>query len=119
MTARTDTGEFCKTCGVPFGEEINQKLWDIYDRISDGRSRYEPLVYTQDDLYEANFYYDEESHDAVMLSMERDMHERGLCVTCGRPDLSGVKSEDIMSEDEARDIHEMWAEQAAERRAGA
>jgi hypothetical protein len=47
------------------------------------------------------------------------MINRGLCPSCARPDLSRVKPEDVMTEDEAKEMHEMWAEQAAERRMGA
>ena len=113
-----DHQEFCPSCGVPNKLEASEALWDIYHRIRDGRSTWEPLVYTQDDMDELGFYDDEEMHDSIMLSMERNMGERGLCPTCGRPDLRGVNPEDIMSEEDAKDLHEMWAEQAAERRAG-
>lgn len=37
----------------------------------------DPLVYTQEDLYEAGVDYDDGyTRDAVMLSMERDMADR-------------------------------------------
>lgn len=114
-----DNQEFCPTCGVPNTPEVNATLYDIYYRIRDGRSTWEPLVYFQDDLQECGFYDDEEMHDSVMLSMERNMHERGLCITCGCPDLSGVTEDMIMTEEEAQDLHDMWQEQAAERRMGA
>ena len=111
-----DDQEFCPGCGVPNKPEVTNALWDIYDRIRDGRSTYEPLVFTSDWLQEN--VQDDEDHDAVMHAMERDMHNRGLCITCGRPDLRGVNPEDVMSEEDAKDMHDMWAEQAAERRAG-
>lgn len=113
-----DDQEFCPSCGVPNNPEINEALWDIYGRIRDGRDTWEPLVYYQDDLEEIGFYDDEEMHDSVMLSMERNMVERGLCPTCGRPDLRGISPDDIMTHEESKDMHDMWAEQAAERRAG-
>lgn len=113
-----DDQEFCGHCGVPNTPEVNRVLNDIYHRIRDGRSTWEPLVYYQDDLEEIGFYDDEEMHDSVMLSMERNMVERGLCPACGRPDLSRVKPEDVMDEETAKEMHDMWAEQAAERRAG-
>jgi hypothetical protein len=113
--------EACIGCGQLIGvKEYDDKLWEVYYRIRDGRSTWEPLVYTQDDLDEAGFYDgDEYDRNSVMLSMERNMHERGLCTVCGRPDLSGVTEDMIMTEEEAKDLHEMWAEQAAERRMGA
>lgn len=114
-----DNQEWCPSCCVPNTPETNNKLWDIYERLRDGRSRSEPLVYFQDDLEELGYYDDEEIHDSVMLSMERNMYDRGLCPTCGRPDLRNVKPEDIMTEEEASSMHEMWAEMEAERRMGA
>ena len=112
--------EHCPTCGSLEGiREYDAKLWDIYYRIEDGRSNYQPLVYCQDDLAELGFYEDEETHDAVMMSMEKNMHERGLCTRCGRPDLTGVTDDMILSEDDAQELHEMYAEMEAERRMGA
>jgi len=112
-----DSDTHCQTCGVPNTPEINATLWDIYERIRDGRSTYEPLVYTNDWLEEN--VRDEEDMESVHLAMERDMDNRGLCPGCARPDLSRVSPDDIMSEEEAKDLHEMWAEMAAERRMGA
>ena len=107
---------FCEACGVPNTAETNNALWDVYDRIRDGRSNYEPLVFTSDWLQEN--VMDEEDEDSVFLAMERDMTNRGLCVGCGRPDLSRVNLEDIMDPDEAKEMYEYWAEVEAERRAG-
>lgn len=110
---------FCQGCdqllGIP---EYDARLWDLYHRIDDGRQHREPLVYTQDDLEEAGFYDSEEDRDSVMHSMERSMHERGLCVTCGRPSMAGIDPSRILSEEDAQDLADMYAEQAAERRAG-
>src|SRR5215831_20542440 len=114
MMKQTDS--HCRICGVPNTKEVNAELRDIYDRIRDGRSTYEPLVFTSDWLQEN--VYDEESHEATMLAMERDMVNRGLCPGCARPDLSRVDPDDIMTEEEAQDMHEYWAEVQAERRAG-
>lgn len=101
----------CSGCGQVNGvPEYDDKLRDIYHRIRDGRSTWEPLVFTGEEFHE-----DEEGS---MLAMERNMAQRGLCVTCSRPDLRGVDPDDVMSEDDAREMHEMWAEQAAEIRAG-
>jgi len=111
-------GEFCPTCGAVNDEGAIAKMWDIYHRLSDGRSRREPLVYTQSDMEELGFYSDEEMHDSIMFSMERNMAERGLCTDCGLPDLSRINPDDVMSEEDAKEMHEMWAEQEAERRAG-
>jgi len=108
---------FCEVCGVPNTPETNEALDDVYSRLRDGRSTYEPLVFTSDWLEEN--VMDEEDEDAVFFAMERNMSDRGLCVGCGRPDLSHVNPDDIMTEEEAKDLHEMWAEMAAERRMGA
>ena len=112
-----DNQSHCPSCGVPNTPEINRQLWDIYDRIDDGRSTYEPLVFTSDWI--AENIVDEEDHEAMMLAMERDMHNRGLCPTCGRPDLRGLDPSKVMSPEDAKEMHDMWAEQAAERRMGA
>lgn len=107
----------CTGCGQLVGiPQYDEELWSIYHRINDGRSTYEPLVFTSDWLQEN--VQDEEDHAAVMHAMDKDMHNRGLCGTCGRPDLSGVDPAKIMSEQDAFEMQEMWAEQAAERRAG-
>jgi hypothetical protein len=112
------TVEACHTCGQLKGiPAYDEALWDIYYRVRDGRSTYEPLVYDSEWLQEN--VMDEEDHAAVMHSMEKDMVNRGLCITCSRPDLSRVNPDDIMSEEDAKAMHEMWAEQAAERRMGA
>jgi len=109
--------EVCRVCGQIKGiKEYDTALWDLYYRIDDGRSTREALVYSGeefedswDDQYETNY---------AMVAMERDMHNRGLCTECGRPDLTNVDPKSIMSEEDAREMHDMWAEQAAERRAG-
>jgi len=107
----------CTTCGQLQGiSSYDEALWDLYDRLKDGRQHYEPLVYDSEWLQEN--VMDEDDHAAVMHSMERDMHNRGLCITCGRPNLSGKTEDDFLSEKDAREMAEMWAEQAAERRAG-
>jgi len=110
------TNEFCFTCGVPFGEAIDSQLWDIYNRIDDGRSHSEALSFDSEWLQEN--VIDDEDFQTVTYAMEKDMHSRGLCVTCGRPNLAGVNPENILSEEDARELAEMYAEQAAERRAG-
>lgn len=110
----------CKGCGQLEGvEEYDNMLWDLYSRAEMGGRQYiEPFVYTKNDLHELGFYDDEDTRDSVMTSMERNMMERGLCSACGRPDLRGVKEEDIMSVEDARELNDMYAEMAAERRAG-
>lgn len=108
----------CTTCGVLNGiPELDKEMWSIYHRLVSGKQNYEPLVFTGDWVQEN--IIDEEDHAGMMLAMERDMMNRGLCPTCGRPDLRGVKDDDIMSEEDAQDMYDMWAEQAAERRMGA
>lgn len=114
--------QICKGCGQIKGVvSYDQELWHCYHRIPSlvSRSHIEPFVYYQDDLEEMGFYDDEDTHDAVMLSMERNMQERGLCPECGRPDLRGVDTSEMLTEEEARDLHSMYAEMEAERRAGA
>lgn len=111
----------CSGCGQIEGiKEYNVALWDAYHRLPEmaSRSHIEAFVYTGDDLNELGFYDDEDTRDAVMLSMERNMMERGLCPECGRPDLRGRNMDEMMSEEDARDLHDMYAEMAAERRAG-
>jgi hypothetical protein len=110
--------DICNRCGQLKGiPEYDEKLWDLYNRIDDGRSTWEPLVYTSDWVQEN--IHDEDDHDAMMLSMEKDMYYRGLCPGCARPNLTGVNLERIMTEEDAREMQDMWAEQAAERRMGA
>ena len=111
----------CSDCGQIEGiAEYDRTLWDLYHRLPDmvSRSHIEPFVYTGDELNELGFYDDEEIRDSVMLSMERNMVERGLCGGCGRPNLAGRDMSELMTEEEARDLHDMYAEMAAERRAG-
>jgi hypothetical protein len=110
------TIDFCRACGQIKSPEVDKALWDIYHRIDDGRSSYEPLVFTSDWLQEN--IMDEDDEAALDLAMTKDMHNRGLCSVCGRPDLRGVNPEDILSEEDAKDMADMYAEQAAERRAG-
>jgi hypothetical protein len=114
MMKRDDT--HCISCGVPNTPEVNESLWDVYYRISDGRSSYEPLVFTGDWIQEN--VMDEEDHDAMMLAMERDMYYRGLCPGCARPNLAGVTEDMIMSDEDAKELQEMWAMEAQERRMG-
>lgn len=110
----------CVGCGQLQGiKDYDAELWRLYDLLDDGGRKFiEPLVYTQDDLYEAG-YPDEESVEAIKLSMEYNMAERGLCPTCGRPNLTGKTAEDFLSEEDAKDLADMYAEMAAERRMGA
>jgi hypothetical protein len=108
--------EWCQNCGQLHDEATTEKLWDIYHRIRDGRSSYEPLVFYSDWLQEN--VHDEDDVAAVNLAMEKDMHRRGLCIICGRPDLRRVTPDMVMTKEEAQEIWDMWAEQAAERRAG-
>lgn len=109
----------CHVCGVPDTPETNRALWDVYHRLDNGGRKYiAPFVYTQDELEEAGFYDDEETHDSYMYAMEKNMIERGLCGECGRPDLRGVTEDQILSEEDAQDMADMYAEMEAERRAG-
>lgn len=111
------TESICRTCGQLQGiEAYDNELWSLYSRIDDGRSNREALVYDGEWLNEN--VRDEDDFASVNLSMERDMHSRGLCVSCGRPNLSGIDPNSIMSEEDAQELADMYAEQAAERRAG-
>lgn len=106
----------CNGCGQLHGiKEYDAALWDVYYRIDDGRSSREALVYTSADFDDP---YDEDEIEATKLAMERDMHGRGLCTECGRPDLTGVDPERILSEEDAKEMQEMWAMEQAEIRAG-
>lgn len=114
----------CIACGQLQGvKEYDAELWRLYHLLDDGGRRFiEPLVYTQSDFEDMGYYdrpLDEEDFDAVKLSMERNMIERGLCHECGRPNLAGKTEKDFMSEEDAKDIADMYAEEAAERRMGA
>lgn len=108
--------EFCGVCGQLQNDETTESLWSIYNRLPGGHRHQEPLVFSSDWMQEN--VIDEEDHAALMQCMNRDMAQRGLCTGCGRPDLRGVNPEDVMSEEEARELGEMYAEQAAEIRAG-
>lgn len=108
----------CAGCGQLKGNEsYDDSLWDIYHRIDDGRADREALVFFASD--EDCDYYEDEGIDTRTLAMERDMHSRGLCVKCGRPNLQGVKPESILSEEEAQSRADMHAEMRAEQRIGA
>jgi hypothetical protein len=109
----------CYACGQLTGiPEYDAQLWDLQERRKDGRQNIEPLVYTQDDLDEAGFYCDDYMRDSVMESMGRNMAERGLCSECGRPDLRAMQLDDFHSEEDIEEMQELWAQEAAERRAG-
>lgn len=117
--------KICRGCGQLEGiKEYDEKLWELYHRLKDGGRKYiEPLVYTQGDLEELGFYDDDpddpySTHQAVMASMEKNMVERGLCGECGRPNLAGKTADDFMTQEEADSLADMYAEMAAERRAG-
>jgi hypothetical protein len=107
---------FCPSCGVPNNPQTNAELEDIYYRIRSPRSHIEPLSYTMDEYLDT---YEPEFDDyTANWAMERNMAERGLCPTCGRPDLRGVTEDMLMDEDEAEELHEMYAMEEAERRMG-
>lgn len=110
--------KWCATCGIPNTHEVNVQLWDIYDRLDDDHRFIEPLVFTQEDIEDDPDWYEDRESSGTWLAMERNMAERGLCVTCGRPDLRGVTHDMILSEEDARDKAKYYAEVAAERRMG-
>lgn len=107
----------CIGCGQVQGiPEYDETLRDLYSRIDDGRQHREPLVYTREEFEEG--WDDDGETNFAMLAMEKNMAERGLCPECGRPDLRGVDPSSIMSEEDAQGLRDMYAEMAAERRAG-
>lgn len=114
----------CSYCGSIDTEENRDYLFSLYHRLDDGGRKYiEPLVYTQSDFedmgYHSMYDMDEESIDAVKLSMEKNMAERGLCPECGLPDLRGTTEEDFMSKEDADSLADMYAEMRTEQRMGA
>lgn len=115
----------CKGCGQLMGiPEYDEELWRLYYLLDDGGRKYiEPLVYTQSDFEDMGYHsmndMDEESVEAVKISMEKNMIERGLCGECGRPNLVGMTEEDFLSEEDAKELADMYAEMEAERRMGA
>jgi hypothetical protein len=104
----------CRTCGVLVEDErYVARLWDLHGRRADGRQYGRGLAFTGEWLDE--HVCDEEDMETLNLVMERDMAARGLCPSCGLPDL---RNAEIISEEDARELWEMHAEQAAELRAG-
>jgi hypothetical protein len=112
--------EVCIGCGQLNGVvEYDQKLWNLYYRIDDGRSQYEPLVFSQEDREEMGYdFHMDEGFDPMELAMDKNMAERGLCTVCARPNLNGIDESRILSEEDAREMADMYAEQQAEIRAG-
>jgi len=108
--------KWCKTCGSVLTPETNSARWEIYERLRDGRQSLEGLTFTSDWVQEN--VYDDESHENFIATMERDMYRRGLCVDCSLPDLRGITDDDIMSDEEAQEMHDLWAMERAERNAG-
>lgn len=108
----------CIGCGQLQGiKEYDAELWRLYRLLDDGGRKFiEPLVYIPGEDFDP---YDEADFDATMLAMEHNMAERGLCPECGRPNLAGKTEADFLSEEDAKDLADMYAQMAAERRAGA
>ena len=107
----------CSTCGQLTGvDAYDEKLWDLYYLRADGRQHGEALVFDSEWLQEN--IVDDQDLEVLDLTMSKDMHQRGLCSTCGRPDLSGLGPDDFVDPEEAREIAEMHAERMAEFRAG-
>jgi len=107
----------CNSCGQLTGiDEYDEKLWDLHGRRRDRRQYGEALVFDAEWLQEN--VRDEEDYEILDITMSKDMHQRGLCPTCGRPNLSGMTDADFMDEDEAREAAEAEAERRAEMRMG-
>lgn len=100
----------CTNCGTPKGmPEYHAKLRDLYQLRKDGKQFIEPLVF---------FPGEDDDWESSVAAMDRNMFERGLCPGCGLPDLRGMTEDDFYSEDDAREMAELAAEEAAERRMG-
>jgi hypothetical protein len=107
----------CASCGQLQGiPEYDDKLWELHSRRKDGRQNIEGLVFDSEWLQEN--IMDEHDEEVLDLTMSRDMHNRGLCPTCGRPDLAGKTEEDFYSEQDALEMQDMWAQEVMERRMG-
>lgn len=107
----------CRFCGqIEGNESYDDSLWHLYYLLKDGRQHREGLVFTADWLQENVLDDDDEAN--VRYAMEKDMHSRGLCIECARPDLRGTTPDSFYTEEEAQDLADMHAEQAAERWAG-
>ena len=107
----------CRDCGQIRGiEAYDDELWALYERRADGRQHGEALVFDSEWLQEN--ILDEDDERVLDQVMSRDMHQRGLCPGCGRPNLSGLGPDDFLSEEEARGLAECEAERRAELRMG-
>jgi hypothetical protein len=108
----------CKVCGQLQGiAEYDDHLWDLYHRLPQfvSRSHIEPYVFTSDDMFD----WSDEDRETMNMVVEKNMAERGLCIECGRPNLVGADLSELMTVEEAKDLHDMYAEMEAERRMGA
>lgn len=109
----------CKCCGQLIGiPEYDDALWDLQARRKDEKQNNTPLVFSSEDLYDDPDWLDDREHSGAWLAMERNMAERGLCTECGRPLLMGKTEDDFYTDEEYEGMCEMWAMEAAERRAG-
>jgi hypothetical protein len=110
----------CPACGVLMNapEGYYEPMWDLYYRRKDGRQNIEPLVYTQEDVEDDPEWYNDRENSGPWLAMGHNMAQRGLCGECGMPDLRGLTTEDFHSHEDIKELQDMWAEEAAERRAG-
>ena len=107
----------CRGCGQVTGvEAYDAKLWELHELRRDGRQHSEGLVFDSEWLQEN--VLDEEDEQVLDLTMSKDMHQRGLCPTCGRPNLAGLGQGDFVDPEEARWAAEAHAERMAEFRAG-
>lgn len=108
----------CSGCGQLQGiEAYDAKLWELYYLLDDGGRKFiEPLVYTGEEFEES--WDDQRETNFAMVAMEKNMVERGLCGECGRPNLTGKTEKDFMTQEDADGLRDMYAEMAAERRAG-
>src|SRR5574342_795750 len=107
----------CSNCGTIDTEDNRNYLFDLYHRVNDGGRKYnEPMVFTADDF--GHWDDPDEEYEIMNMVMEKNMAERGLCPKCGIPDLRGYTEDDFYTEEEARQIADMYGEMRAERLAG-
>lgn len=107
----------CTTCGQLKGiKEYDDTLWDLHHRRKDQKQNIEGLVF--DGHWMQENIHDEFDMEVLDHVMSKDMYQRGLCPTCGRPNLSGLTDDDFYTEQEIGELQDMWAMEAMERRMG-
>lgn len=107
----------CVGCGQLKGvKEYDRQLWDLHERRKDHKQNIEGLVF--DGEWMQNNIQDEYDEEILDQVMSKDMYNRGLCPECGRPNLQGMTEDDFYSEEDVKELQEMWQMEAMERRMG-